>query len=194
MKNRSYHHGNLAEELILKAKKIFLEEDVNAVTIRRITKELEVSPMAFYSHFSGLDELLNGLARIYLHELENLSTVAMKNEPDPLERFYKLGETYIFYANDKPKEFLMMFRSEPGSPLNLDWNNTVLYRTLIKAVVDIYPPNTQQEKIQIKAISAWSLVHGMAMLLSRGPLQDISKDKKTTRLLISQVVRNIKLD
>jgi len=55
---RAYHKGNVAGDLRKAAEQILASEDLENVTVRRLTREVGVAPANFYNHFHNLDDLL----------------------------------------------------------------------------------------------------------------------------------------
>ena len=63
----------LSREIVVKrALAIADAEGLQAVTIRRVAKELGVTPMALYWHFKDKNELLGGMADLIFAEIELL--------------------------------------------------------------------------------------------------------------------------
>src|SRR3954467_13565216 len=61
------------ERIVGRALVIADEEGLRAVTIRRVAKELGVTPMALYWHFKDKNELLGGMADQIFAEIESLN-------------------------------------------------------------------------------------------------------------------------
>jgi AcrR family transcriptional regulator len=61
------------ERIVKRALVIADEEGLEAVTIRRVAKELGVTPMALYWHFKDKDELLGAMADQIFAEIESLN-------------------------------------------------------------------------------------------------------------------------
>lgn len=191
MKTDTYHQEELRQKLLEKAKEIFLKEDLKSVTVRKISKELNVSPMAFYHYFKDLKEFIHELAISFILELEDISKKATESHLSGYPKLYRLGYEYVNYALQHPKQFLLMFKPEYGAAVKFDWSTTPLYKVLMVTVVEICPKNTNPQKIQIAALSAWSLVHGLAMLLVDGPFFDMQKQPEVLDQVIKKVLENI---
>lgn len=59
---RSYHKGNVADDLMAAAERILKTERVEEITVRRLTRDVGVTPANFYNHFPDLDDLLLKIA------------------------------------------------------------------------------------------------------------------------------------
>jgi AcrR family transcriptional regulator len=61
-KSRAYHKGNVAQDLIAVAVKILKEEHAEDISVRRLAREVGVTPANFYNHFRSVDDLLLTIA------------------------------------------------------------------------------------------------------------------------------------
>ena len=59
---RRYHKGNVAEDLMAVAVRILETERVEDLSVRRLAREVGVTPANFYNHFVSLNDLLLDLA------------------------------------------------------------------------------------------------------------------------------------
>ncbi len=62
MKNRPYHHGDLATELLARAEQTLREKGAAALSLRELAREIGVSPAAPSRHFKSKQALLDALA------------------------------------------------------------------------------------------------------------------------------------
>jgi AcrR family transcriptional regulator len=191
MKIDTYHQEELRQKLLDKAKEIFLNEGIKSVTVRRISKELNVSPMAFYHYFKDLKVFIQELSISFILDLEEISKKAVSSNLSGYPKLYRLGYEYVKYALDHPKQFLLMFKPEYGSVIKFEWSTTPLYKVLMATVIEICPKNTSPQDLQIAALSVWSLVHGLAMLLVDGPFYEMQKQPQMLEQIIKKVLENI---
>jgi AcrR family transcriptional regulator len=66
--SRTYHKGNVAEDLRKAAERILATERLEDITIRRLAREVGVVPANFYNHYKSLDDLLFGIAASSLNQ------------------------------------------------------------------------------------------------------------------------------
>src|ERR1700742_246179 len=59
---RQYHKGNVAEDLIAVARRILETERIEDLSVRRLAREVGVTPGNFYNHFPSLNDLLLDIA------------------------------------------------------------------------------------------------------------------------------------
>jgi AcrR family transcriptional regulator len=178
----AYHHGDLRNALADAASRLAERGGPDAVTIRAAAREVGVTPTAAYRHFSGHEGLLEAakhasLARMSTAMRKRLAAVA--DEPDPVEsaitRLEAIGYGYVDFALAEPGLFRTAFcqgveGKDLNDPANRDDpdNPHVLLLGLIDELVRL---GFLAEEQRLGAeIGAWSMVHGLAMLLIDGPL------------------------
>lgn len=157
-----YHHGDLARALVDTGERIAVEEGVTGLSVRRIAKELGVTPMAVYRHYPSADALLTVVAqRARERFARTLAARPGVGAGEPLARLRALGAAYVEVALEEPELFSVAFMPvsvgppEPDSPSGWD-----LYREVL--------PASDGEELQAQFTFAWSTVHGLAVLLGAG--------------------------
>jgi AcrR family transcriptional regulator len=94
----------MTKDRILSAARAVLEsEGIDGLTIRRVARRAELSPMALYRHFADKDALLNALMEDGLAAWETF--VRGIRVRDPLEWLQALGEAYLDFALTQPHRF-----------------------------------------------------------------------------------------
>lgn len=159
---RSYHHGDLARALVDTAFAIARAEGPAGVSLRRIAKELGVTPMAAYRHFPSADALMTVVSQRAREEFaRTIAARADAVEGEPLDRLRELGAAYVQTALDDPDlfdtAFLAVSVDPPGPDSPSGWE---LYRAVL--------PATDPVTMQAQFTFAWSAVHGLAVLLGSG--------------------------
>lgn len=176
----TYHHGDLRRALLDEAHAVVNERGVGALSLRDLARRVDVSPTAPYHHFKGKADLVCALAEDALDGLDAALADADAMHSEPAERIRAMGVAYIRYAVEHPEQFRLAFRPEMGDPFaGLAQEDGVLpddiagFRHLVRAVADLEPDPAECVKL---AVSAWSLVHGLAALLVDGPLRALAAD------------------
>lgn len=193
-KKETYHHGNLREALLESALVLLKEAGLEALTLREVARRAGVSPGAPYHHFKDKAELIQALAQRSLETLDRISREAIQDKSTPSEKLHALGVAYVMYAVEHPAEFRIMFRPELGLlPVVPDPATALVFGVLIEVIRE-FPSikKAQQLTVTIDAtITAWSLVHGLAVLLLDGPLQRIVTDKRDIETLAKEVTARV---
>ena len=98
--------------LIEQAARITAEEGRDALTLRRLAKEVGASTMAVYTHFGGMDDLRRevrreGFARLLAHIDE------VDDTDDPVADLFALGAAYYRNGTTNPNLYRAMFMDGP---------------------------------------------------------------------------------
>ncbi|MER3484304.1 MAG: hypothetical protein C4332_15310 [Meiothermus sp.] len=85
-----------------------------------------------------------------------------------------------------------MFRPELGSPLEFaDLATAPVFRVLLEVVGELGEAGFGSGSLEADAITAWSLVHGLAVLLLDGPLHGLTSNPKQVKALARRVTSNL---
>jgi AcrR family transcriptional regulator len=179
-----YHHGNLQKAMLDAALEIIDEQGTSNISLREIARRLGVSYGAPYRHFPSKDAMLARVAtegfQLYLPWLVQKVEAAGS---DPKERLLASGEAYILFAVEHPAYFKVMFPpygTISGEFSELEEAKTKAHQVLIDCIRACQEAGLVQEGDPMSlALSAWSVVHGLATLLIEKQLAPYSKVKDT---------------
>ncbi|HMP73106.1 MAG TPA: TetR/AcrR family transcriptional regulator [Kiritimatiellia bacterium] len=172
----AYHHGRLRKALIEATARIAGQEGLDAVSLRRIAKEVGVSQTAPYHHFPNKAALLDAVAEEAFLRLERVMERAERSlpDPDPTQRLLSLGRHYVAFGVRHPHFFRIMFRPEltGGEPPPPESNRMKSFQRLIQAMQDIHRETGEPSpRVMNDVLFAWSTVHGLVALWLDGSLQ-----------------------
>lgn len=177
MKSReTYHHGDLRQTLIDTALELVAEQGVTQWSLREVARRIGVSHTAPYRHFSDRDSLLAAVAERGFQEMSQHLQQTLNNTPtDPDNRLQAIGVAYIQYAIAHPCEYQIMFRTsleDEQKYSDLAKAATKAFSILVNVIAEgqktsIFRSGNSKELAQV----AWSLVHGLSMLLIDGHLK-----------------------
>lgn len=99
MSTRKYHHGDLRRALIEQAAVVIDDEGIEALTLRRLARDLRVSHGAPNRHFRNKSELLSALAN-EAYQQANLAAIGAAEAvgDDPVVRLNAMGRGYMRWA------------------------------------------------------------------------------------------------
>ena len=98
------------------AREMFVQDGLEAVTMREIAKRIEYTPTAIYHHFRDKQALIEELCLIDFRGLGQAFQKIGRIE-DPMERLRRSGLAYIDYALEHPSHYRFMFMTpKPGLP------------------------------------------------------------------------------
>jgi len=180
--SRPYHHGDLRKELLCAAREMLEDGTIASMSLRAVAKKVGVSHTAPYRHFKDKEELLAGIAAIGFNRLTARMAAAVAAHPgDPAGQMQEAGYQYVKLALENPPCVQLMF----GDILPCDDTYPELkqageeaFNGLKTIIVEgqslgVFKPGD----IELLALTTWSGIHGLTLLLVGGNLPDIlSKD------------------
>ena len=162
-----YHHGNLKQTLLQSAVNTLAKTGPRNFTLREVARQAKVSHNAPYRHFRDKDELLAAVAAEGFDRLADSMISASSSMSDPLEAFRSSGLGYVRFALQWPDHFGVMFDYGPDLSAYPEYaaSGRRAFQVLLDKIVaaqkarQLHPgdPNPL-------ALTAWSLVHGIAKL------------------------------
>jgi AcrR family transcriptional regulator len=179
---QGYHHGNLKEALIEAAQRFIAERGIGGFTLADAAKLVGVTPAALYRHFRGRDALVAEVAFRGYDELAKRLGRALQSDGTALERFTRMGEAYLAFAEQEPGFYAAMFSAKPAegeASCGPFWAKAVdsggktsgnAFDFLVKALSDTFPEGFQSVDVRFIAIEVWALSHGIATLDAAGQL------------------------
>ena len=165
----AYHHGDLRRALIEAALSLMAEKSAASLSLREVARRAGVSHAAPYRHFADKDALLAAVAEEGFRVFGQCLSAAAATVEDPLARIESIGKAYVRYALAHPVHYRVMFGSydvaASGEPKLVEASQQS-FDVLLQAI------ETAQTAAAVRpgephllAVAAWSLTHGLAMLL-----------------------------
>ena len=181
---QGYHHGNLKEALIDAAQRFIAERGLGGFTLADAAKLVGVTPAALYRHFRGREALVAEVAFRGFDELAKRLGKALQSEGTALERFTRMGEAYLAFAEQEPGFYAAMFSAKPAEGEGCGpWSKRAPDKTsggsqsagnafdfLVQALSNTFPEGFQGVDARFIAIEVWALSHGIATLDAAGQL------------------------
>jgi AcrR family transcriptional regulator len=179
----AYHHGDLRAALVGAALKLLEKRDFEQLSLREVARNVGVSATAVYRHFPSKESLLEALAEQGLAMLAEQQQGAAAKASDR-GAFAQTGRTYVRFALANPNLFRLIFIHRP-SRLRPDVDSPVgsPARLLRSNIAKSLGPRATQEQVFVAALRAWSLVHGLSMLIL-----DEQVDRKAAEAMIDMVI------
>jgi AcrR family transcriptional regulator len=186
-----YHHGDLRRALVDAAAALAAEKGIADVSLREAARSAGVSHAAPYHHFKDKAALLAAVAEEGFIRLDAFQNKALGSASrEPAARLRALGKAYVDFAIRNPHYFRVMFRKDLVEPERYPSLQEVAGRTfdrLLTAVGDCLGSSSEAEAMPL-ALTAWSLVHGLASLRLDGPLSTREFGGKKIRELSDEVI------
>lgn len=164
-----YHHGDLRSALIEEGLKRLESGPAEALSLREVARNVGVSATAVYRHFPDKQALLHALADVAGDRMADAFEAAMAAEKPGKEAFDAMGRAYVQFALRNPFLFRLMMSPEMMSGLSAEGRpRTRGMAMLTSALSDLTGGRMSSEMQNIKRLQAWSIVHGLAMLMLDG--------------------------
>ena len=170
-RDASYHHGDLRQALLDGAVALIRQnQDGKTLSTREVARRVGVSNAAPSRHFADKDALLAAVAEKGFRLLTAALKAGVESATDdPVRSLQASGVAYVKFAIAHPAYYRVMFSAfQPGESTCPDLNDAGddAFLVLVGAITQgqtadkIKSGNSQQ-----LAWVAWSLVHGLAMLV-----------------------------
>ncbi len=183
---QEYHHGNLAEALVIAATQLVAEHGPENFNLADASRLAGVSKGAPYRHFANKEALLaavldRGFARLALVTKAATEQYAAGSDAG----ISALGLAYVQFAVDEPEVFRLMFG---GAPDRATEESSRSIRTegfdFLLSQVAIRTGLTDRRALIDVARPLWALVHGAAMLTIDNSYQRIDPDGDTAQMVL----------
>lgn len=188
MRKPSYHHGGLRKALIAAGVDALYHADRSDLSLRELARQVGVSPTAAYRHFASKEDLLSAISEKGFDELVARFRAAAEAAKRPDERLMEIGRAYVAFARERPTMFRLMFGGDvPIATLQKDKGRFggPAFDALLQAAADRDDGHLSASQTLVRAVQAWSLVHGYAMLLIDGRLPAAVEDDTFLRQLLA---------
>jgi len=159
----TYHHGSLRKALIEAGIAALEGPEGETPSLRALAREVGVSPTAVYRHFPDKQALTKALALEGLIRLGAQQQAALDKAGGLSAGFAETGRAYVRFALAHPALFRVIFtQGEPVQTLSCSDPARDLLAANTRALVQ------NDEAAETLALQAWSIVHGIAMLMLDG--------------------------
>lgn len=158
---RTYHHGDLHSALIEAGLRTLESSSLDGLSLRQLAREVGVSATAVYRHFPDKAALLHALADAGLDRLGQFQLKAAEQAGEE-QAFAATGRAYVRWALANPALFRLIFSR--SCPIG----ETVFGQSLAARLLQSSAKAASGEdeaRAQQLVVQAWSLVHGLAMLM-----------------------------
>ncbi|MEQ3649830.1 TetR/AcrR family transcriptional regulator [Hyphomonas sp.] len=165
-----YHHGDLQAALIEEGLAQISQRPAEKLSLREISRKVGVSATAVYRHFPNKAALLGALCQVGSEKLSDTFARATEETGGGMDAFEAMGRAYVRFALANPSLFkLMMSKAPKPNALDSDQNGqTNGFAMLSDTLQDVLPADAPPELQMVKRLQAWSIVHGLAMLMLDG--------------------------
>ena len=188
---KSYHHGNLKQELIDCACRLCERDGYTKLSIRTLAKESGVSQTAPYRHFETKEALYASVEKDGFNKLSKAIHVDVDKKVTK-KQIVDMAIKYIEFGLKNANTYDLMFGTAVG--------NFAEYPELLESANSSYEnfrssfsqlANDSDEVIAFKCITLWSMVHGLvgilrkAQVVADGPMINLEAGPMSSAILIA---------
>ena len=165
-----YHHGDLRRTLIETALAMVTEEGAWNFTLREVARRAGVSHAAPYNHFADKSALLAEVAALGFQTLRRqMESATPRRARSAHQTLLGIATAYIRFGVEQPAHYRLMFGpdlAERGRYPTLEEASDATFAVLTGALEKGQTAGEiRAGAVLDHAVAAWSLVHGLTMLL-----------------------------
>lgn len=171
--NAPYHHGDLRAAALQMGMERLEDQAHPELGLRALARDLGVSATALYRHFPNKDALLDALALEGLNRLGRNQAEAAEAAGGGRAGFAEVGVTYVEWAVQHPALLRLIYARVGKVDLTTPDPSAMgeAFRQLRKGIAEKMPGDLAPEERAAATLHAWSLVHGLAMLILDGQIE-----------------------
>ena len=174
MARRNDHSREQLKEMALVASEsIINQEGIDALSTRKVAREIGYSAGTLYQVFKNFDDLVLQLNSRTLGRLQLQMT--QRQRYDAKNRLKQYGYCYLNFAYHQAELWHLLFEHRAANPeqrpAELLNNIDALFNLLRVALTELQPTCSEND-LSVTANSLWSGIHGIAVLMLKGKLFD----------------------
>jgi len=176
MGHASYHHGDLRNSLVDIGTELLNTKGMTGISLREIARTIGVGHNAPYRHFRNKQQLLEAIAEAGFRKLVARNTrLELEFAHDPESQLFESAMHIIVMAAEQPNLFQLMFGGGL-QPQDCAGSLKEAADEAIQSLIRIIRSGQQQQvfiqRDPLKlALSAMSMIQGIAMMVSSGKLR-----------------------
>lgn len=193
-----YHHGDLRRSLIDAALELIEHEGLEGLSLRAVARRANVSHTAPYHHFADRAALMASLAEEGFIALGGFIERRISGIAEPRLRLIEAGIAYVLFASKHPAHFRVMFSPElagnlvSAAPSSLRDAAGAAFDRLVASIERCQEEGSARDGDPREyARAAWSLMHGLAMLLLDGHLRRKDQNNGSIEAIARRVTETL---
>ena len=186
-------------EILVAAKRLFLEEGYEHATMRRIAAEIGVSAAALYGYFPDKEAILRAIAEATFGELLVRLEESQHGDAPPLDRLKAGLRAYVAFGLARPDEYRLTFLAKMISPErraaacadtieDADRSFAILERGIAELMeAGIFAPGDPLATAE----AVWACLHGTTALLLDQPEHLQTSPDRLVDAVVAIVLRGL---
>ena len=163
--------GGVRDACLRAALEIIISDGADRLSIREVSRRLDLSHQAPYKHFVSRDQLIAEVIGGCFDEFGHSLPAAAEAADEPVTALLGMGQAYLRYAADNPAKYRIMF-SDPLPPaardLRMAGQVKAAYDVLRDSLLRLYQSQrvlTAAAEADRNALHIWATLHGLATIL-----------------------------
>ena len=153
------------------ALRIFVEEGIDSITMRRLAGELGVSAMTPYGYFEDRQQILDEVLAMAYSDFAASQQEALDPWGKPMENLKNLGEAYLRFALEHPLQYSALFLIQKQEPFQTMESQADAFLPLLDTVTQLVDSGELEGDPVLIAHLLWSGRHGLISLELAGRLR-----------------------
>lgn len=185
LSRRERNLADIRDRATLLAEHIVLREGLDALSARRLAKELNISVGSLYNAFGDLEAVVRAVIAKSAVMLSDLLHAAVETSaPENRARVVALGEAYFDFAIAQPQRWSLLF--EYKSNVAPDEKVQDFQTGLLEMLIHAGEGDPQSQTHRQVFLLLWASVHGLVSLACRPTI--VAIDPKIARTYIGDLV------
>ncbi len=189
MTEKSYHHGDLKNALIIAGISILAKEGIKGLSLRKVARLTGVTHSAPYAHFTDKEALIaaistNGYQKVF----DRIIMVENKYPDDPLRQLVETAWEYVQFGFEEPDHFKVTFSASVEREREFPELVEIAAKTFneIRQLIlrcqksGIIKPGNPD----LAAVTIWGLVHGFVTLIQESMVSHTVTDRFSRRKML----------
>lgn len=183
---------NLRERIIEIARQQLLSEGYREVSLRKIAREVGVTPTSIYLHFDSRDHLIHTLMEHAIEQLNEILEQTASQPTGPVEKLEALAREYVEFAREHPREYQVIYlvsSDEMSRYPKEKFRRARRGYEIVSRVIEegVAAGEMDEDNPRVAAYTLWAQLHGvMSVVLSRRLDTRIDQDE-----FIEQAIQHI---
>lgn len=167
---RARHQRSLRAEILEQARRLFVEEGYERVSMRRLAERIEYSPTTIYLYFKDKEALFEAICDETFERLvKRLEKQRQVHAGNPLESLRAGLREYIDFGLKHPEHYMVTFLRRPAGESPADFAGSAgerAFETLRRAVRECAEAGLLRPvHPEVAAQVLWMSIHGLVSLL-----------------------------
>ncbi len=193
---RAREKEQLRQQILVAARKLFVNDGYENVSMRKIADQIEYSPTTIYLYFKDKADLLDSVCKETLLNLLNTLEELKRNNTNPIETLRKSGRAYVEFGLKYPQDYKLTFVIRPQFQRGLGLDEGSVGERVFNYLRAMVSECTQQKKFRQVDVETtgqvmWSAVHGVTLLLIDFPDFPWTEKDKLIDMVIDTTIKGL---